>query len=128
MILLKHNNFEFKNILSGGYNILPNEPDIIVEKTMGDGSKKRNYRNMPKTTIKVKFGRLNREMYQEYISHFLSPEGVYTYYDSSKGEYYTKKFFVKRDDDSLNYIDNDEEEHEEFEITLTQCGEVQNDS
>jgi exonuclease III len=123
MILLKHNNFEFKNILSGGYNILPNEPDVIVKKTMADGTEKRNYRKMKKTTIQVKFGRLNREMYNEYISHFLSPEDNYTYYDTSDGKYYTKKFFVEREKDSLNYIDDNEEEHEEFEITLTQCGE-----
>ena len=71
MVLLEHNGFQFKNILSGGYNILENEPDILSEVKMADGSIKRNYGDMPKTIIKVKFGRLNKALYKEYISHFL---------------------------------------------------------
>ena len=55
MALLEHNNFPFKNILSGGYNIKEDEPDIISEVKMADGSIKRNYGSMPKTSIKVKF-------------------------------------------------------------------------
>lgn len=70
MDLLKHGDFTFKNILSGGYNITEDEPDIISEVTMVDGTIKRNYGRMPKTSIKVKFGQLNKDTYQEYMSHF----------------------------------------------------------
>ena len=48
MVLLKHGNFEFHHILSGGFNILENEPDILSTITMADGSLKRNYGEMPK--------------------------------------------------------------------------------
>ena len=70
MDLLKHGDFIFKNILSGGYNITENEPDVLSEITMSDGSKRRNYGPMPKTNIKVKFSQLNKNIYQEYMSHF----------------------------------------------------------
>ena len=70
MVLLKHGNFEFKNILSGGFNIKEDEPDILSEATMADGSIKRNYGKMPKTIITVKFSELNKTTYQEYMSHF----------------------------------------------------------
>ena len=43
MVLLKHDDFEFKNILSGGYNIIEDEPDVLSESTMADGSIRRNY-------------------------------------------------------------------------------------
>lgn len=122
MVLLKHGNFEFKNILSGGYNILPNQPKILTEITMAGGAIKRNYGEMPKTTIKIKFGRLDGNTYREYINHFSLPEDYYTYFDTNTGEYYTKKFFVTRPEDSL--INTKNEMHDEFEITLEQCGEV----
>ena len=48
MDLLKHGDFVFKNILSGGYNITEDEPDVLSEATMADGSIRRNYGKMPK--------------------------------------------------------------------------------
>lgn len=124
MALLKHGDFEFHNILRGGYKILPNKPEILSEVVMADGTKKRNYGEMPKTRIKVKFGKLDRETYREYISHFELPEDNYTYCDTDTGEMLTKKFFVTRPEDILDYIDDIDEEHEEFEILLEQCGEA----
>ena len=70
MTLLKHGNFKFKNILSGGYNIKEDETDVLSKVTMADGSIRRNYGKMPKTTIKVKFSQLNKDTVKEYISHF----------------------------------------------------------
>ena len=63
MVLLKHGDFEFHHILSGGFKILENEPKVISEITMADGSIKRNYGEMPKTSIKVKFSQLNKLKY-----------------------------------------------------------------
>ena len=94
MDLLKHGDFTFKNILSGGYNITEDEPDIISEVTMVDGTIKRNYGRMPKTSIKVKFGQLNKDTYQEYMSHFSKNEDVYSYFSPRKQQMLTKKFFV----------------------------------
>lgn len=124
MVLLKHGDFEFHHILSGGFKVLSNEPKVISEITMADGSIKRNYGEMPKTTIKVKFGELDRNTYREYISHFKLPEDNYTYCDTDTGEMLTKRFFVKRPEDTLNYIDDIDERHDEFEIELNQCGEA----
>ena len=124
MYLLKHNNFEFKNIISNGFAILPEEYQVITEIEMADGSVKRNYKEKTKTTIRVTFGRLNRELYRQYISHFILPEDVYEYYDTYTGEYKKKRFFVKRNADILNFINDIDEWHEEFEIELQQCGEA----
>lgn len=124
MVLLKHGNFEFHNILSGGYKILSNKPQVLSETTMADGTIKRNYGEMPKTTIKVKFGNLDRVTYRQYISHFQLPEDIYTFFNTTTGEMLTKKFFVKRPEDNLEYADDLEETHKEFEITLQQCGEA----
>ncbi|MBQ8043593.1 MAG: hypothetical protein IJ272_05530 [Clostridia bacterium] len=124
MVLLKHGDFEFQNILSGGYKILSNKPHVLSEMTMADGTIKRNYGEMPKTTIKVKFGNLDRETYRQYISHFQLPEDTYTFFNTDTGEMLTKKFFVTRPEDNLEYADDLEETHKEFEITLQQCGEA----
>lgn len=124
MDLLKHGNFVFKNILSGGYKIIPNKPKVLAEITMAGGAIKRNYGEMPKTTIKIKFGRLDGNTYREYMSHFLLPEDNYTYYDTDSSKYFTKRFFVTRPEDSLINAQNSKEKHDEFEIILEQCGEV----
>ena len=126
MDLLKHGDFTFKNILSGGYNITEDEPDIISEVTMVDGTIKRNYGRMPKTSIKVKFGQLNKETYQEYMSHFSKNEDVYSYFSPRKQQMLTKKFFVSFPETSILSITKNHR-YDEFEVELNQCGEVSND-
>ena len=126
MTLLKHGNFEFKNILSGGYNITEDEPDVIKEVTMRDGSVRRNYGPMPKTYIKVKFSQLNKETYQEYMSHFSKNEDVYSYFSPRKQQMLTKKFFVSFPETSILSITKNHR-YDEFEVKLEQCGEVSND-
>lgn len=124
MILLKHNNFEFHHILSGGYNILEDEPDVISEVKMADGTIKRNYGDMPKTSIKIKFSQLDKATYQEYMSHFLQNEDVYSYFSPKKQTMLKRKFFVSFPENSLLYIDDTEQTYDEFEIKLNQCGEA----
>ena len=126
MDLLKHGDFTFKNILSGGYNITEDEPDIISEVTMVDGTIKRNYGRMPKTSIKVKFGQLNKDTYQEYMSHFSKNEDVYSYFSPRKQQMLTKKFFVTSPETSTLSITKNHR-YDEFEVELEQCGEVSND-
>lgn len=123
MDLLKHGEFAFKNILSGGYNIVEDEPDVISEVTMADGTIKRNYGSMPKTSIKVTFGQLNKDTYKEYMSHFSKNEDVYSYFSPKQQKMLTKKFFVIFPETSVlsttkNY------RYDEFEVKLEQCGEV----
>lgn len=124
MVLLKHGDFEFRHILSGGYNILENKPDIISEITMADGSIKRNYGDMPKTSIKIKFSQLDKETYQEYMSHFANNEDVYSYFSPRTQSILTKKFFVTFPENSMLYGDDIEQTYDEFEIELSQCGEA----
>ena len=123
MILLKHEDFEFKKILSGGYNIKEDEPDVLSEVTMADGSIKRNYGRMPKTSIKVKFSQLNKDTYQEYISHFSKNEDVYSYFSPKQQTMLTKRFFVSFPDTSILSVTK-KHRYDEFEVTLEQCGEV----
>ena len=124
MVLLKHGDFEFHHILSGGYNILENEPDVISEITMADGTIKRNYGNMPKTAIKIKFSQLDKDTYQEYMSHFANNEDVYSYFSPRNQTILTKKFFVTFPESSMLYGDDTEQTYDEFEIELNQCGEA----
>ena len=126
MTLLKHGNFEFKNILSGGYNIKEDETDVLSKVTMADGSIRRNYGKMPKTTIKVKFSQLNKDTYKEYMSHFSQNEDVYSYFSPRKQQMLTKKFFVSFPETSILSITKNHR-YDEFEVELEQCGEVSND-
>lgn len=123
MTLLKHGNFEFKNILSGGYNIKEDESDVLSEATMADGSIRRNYGKMPKTTIKIKFSQLNKNTYQEYMSHFSQNEDVYSYFSLKQQTMLTKKFFVTFPDISVLSVTKNHR-YDEFEVDLEQCGEV----
>ena len=123
MTLLKHGNFEFKNILSGGYNIKEDESDVLSEATMADGSIRRNYGKMPKATIKIKFSQLNKNTYQEYMSHFSQNEDVYSYFSLKQQTMLTKKFFVTFPDTSVLSVTKNHR-YDEFEVTLEQCGEV----
>ena len=123
MDLLKHGDFTFKNILSGGYKIQEDEPDVIKEVTMRNGSVRRNYGPMPKTYIKVKFGQLDKETYQEYMSHFSQNEDVYSYFSPRQQKMLTKKFFVTFPETSIVSITKNHR-YDEFEVELEQCGEV----
>ena len=123
MTLLKHGNFEFKNILSGGYNIKEDETDVLSEVTMADGSVRRNYGKMPKTTIKVKFSQLNKDTYKEYMSHFSQNEDVYSYFSLKQQKMLTKKFYVTFPETSVLSITKNHR-YDEFEVELQQCGEV----
>lgn len=123
MVLLKHGNFEFKNILSEGYNIIEDEPDVLSEVTMADGSIKRNYGKMPKTNIKVKFSQLNKDKYQEYMSHFSNNEDMYSYFSPKQQKMLTKKFYVTFPETSILSTTKNHR-YDELEVELEQCGEV----
>ena len=123
MDLLKHGDFTFKNILSEGYNITENEPDVLSETTMADGSIRRNYGPMPKTNIKVTFGQLNKDKYKEYMSHFSNNEDIYSYFSLKQQKWLTKKFFVTFPETSVLSTTKNHR-YDEFEVELTQCGEV----
>ena len=124
MELLKHGSFTFGHILSGGYKILENAPDIISKAKMADGTEKRNYGDMPKTSIRIKFSQLDKETYQEYMSHFEENEDIYSYFSPRNQEMLTKKFFVTFPLNSMLYGDEIEQRYDEFEIELIQCGEA----
>lgn len=123
MDLLKHGDFTFKNILSEGYNITENEPDVLSETTMADGSIRRNYGPMPKTNIKVKFSQLDKDTYKEYMSHFSQNEDVYSYFSPRQQKMLTKKFFVTFPETSI-VSTTKKHRYDEFEVELKQCGEV----
>lgn len=123
MVLLKHGDFEFKNILSEGFNIIEDEPDVLSESTMADGSIRRNYGKMPKTTIKVTFSQLNKDTYKEYMSHFSQNEDTYSYFSPKQQKMLTKKFYITFPETSILSVTKSHR-YDEFEVTLEQCGEV----
>ena len=123
MVLLKHGDFEFKNILSTGFSITEDEPDVLSESIMADGSIRRNYGKMPKTKIKVKFSELNKDKYKEYMSHFSNNEDVYSYFSPKQQKMLTKNFFVAFPETSIVSVTKNHR-YDEFEVTLEQCGEV----
>ena len=123
MDLLKHGDFTFKNILSGGYNITEDEPDVLSETTMANGSIRRNYWKMPKTNITIKFSQLNKDTYKEYMSHFSQNEDVYSYFSPRQQKMLTKKFFVTFPETSI-VSTTKKHRYDEFEVELKQCGEV----
>ena len=125
MELLKHGNFVFSNILRGGYNILENEPNIINETIMANGSKRRNYGLMPKTNIKIKFGELTKELFQEYMSHFSQNEDIYSYFSPRSQTMLTKKFAISFPESTLLYANDTEQKYDEFEVELKQIDEVE---
>lgn len=122
MALLVHEGFEFKNILSKGYKIKEDEPDVIVKVKMSDGSEKRNYGDMPKTYITVKFGKLDKNTYKEYMSHFSKNEDYYSYFSLKEQKMKTKKFFVILPEIAVENI-NQNHIYDEFEVKLEQCEE-----
>ena len=124
MVLLKHGDFEFHHILSGGYKIKEDNPDILNTVTMADGTIKRNYGEMPKTLLKIKFSQLDKTRYKEYMSHFRNNEDVYSYFSPRQQKILTKKFFVKFPENSMLYGTDTEQTYDEFEIILEQCGVV----
>lgn len=125
MYLLKKDNFEFSKILANGYEIVEDEPNVSAKKTMANGSIRRNYGFMPKTNIKIKFSRLNKEEFELYNSYFDKDEDVFEYYSPKNGTYLEKKFFIKRPSTNISYIDNSDADFEEFEIELEQIDEVE---
>lgn len=79
--------------------------------------------DMPKTYIKVKFGKLNKDTYQEYISHFSKNEDVYSYFSLKEQKMKSKSFFVTLPEVSVESITSNHT-YDEFEVTLEQCGEA----
>ena len=122
MALLVHEGFEFKDILSGGYKIKEDNPDVKAKIVMGDGSVRRNYGQMDKTEIKIKFGQMNFQKFQEYMTHFKKHEDYYTYFSERNNCMLTKKFFVSRPDVPIISTLHGGR-YDEFEITLSQIGE-----
>ena len=79
--------------------------------------------DMPKTYIKIKFGKLNKDTYQEYISHFSKNEDVYSYFSLKDQKMKSKSFFVTLPEVSVESIISNHT-YDEFEVTLEQCGEA----
>ena len=125
MDLLKHGNFSFGRILKNGYKIQEDVPDVIVEKTMANGGIRKNYRGMPKTRITIKFDDLDEYTYAEYMAHFENNEDVYSYFSPRKQTMLTKKFAVSLPENVMSYGNDDGQIYDEFEVTLQQIDEVE---
>ena len=123
MALLVHEEFEFGNILAGGYNIIEDEADKISVQTMGDGSVRTNYGKQDKTSIKVTFGQMPKSLVREYLQHFQKHEDYYSYYSFKANAMKKKKFSVSSPDLSM-LLSIDDGWVDEWEVELSQIGEV----
>lgn len=120
-ILLKHGDFAFKNILSDNYKIQEDVPGVIASVIMGDGSERTNYDPMPKTNIKVVFGQMDEDTYEEYLEHFSKFEDYFTYWSYKHKAYLTKLFKITPPEASV-IRSNDDGRINEWEVDLSQVG------
>lgn len=121
--LLKKGNYEFPHILSDGYSVIENVNDVLAEYTMGNGAIRRNYGAMPKTQIKVKFGRMGYYDMASILEKLGADnwEGDYTYWSPKRNQYLTAKFFVTPPEIPIVYTNYADYEYEEIEVELNQC-------
>lgn len=122
MDLLIHEGFSFKHILSNGFKCQEGIQEVKSTAIMSNGEERKNYGPMPKTNIKVKFGRMNFKDFKECMEHFSKPEDYYKYRSNNTGEMLEKKFSVTPPESSVIYSE-EEGEMEEFEVSLVQIGE-----
>lgn len=119
--LLQHGDFAFRNILSNNYKIQEDVPDVIASVLMADGTERYNYGPLPKTHIKVTFGRMTEETFEEYLSHFSNYEDYYTYWSYKHKKYLTKLFKITPPEASV--IQSIEDGSlDEWEVDLSQVG------
>lgn len=114
--LIKIGNIKLKYILSGGYEIQENQEIILAKKTMADGTQRRNIAEKRKTTIKIRFSRIDGETLQNYCQLWLEDFEA-EYWSKDDRMYKTAIFRVeKKPTNSMFYSKN--EIFDEFDIVL----------
>ena len=114
--LIKINDIKLNYILSKGYQIQENQEIILAKKIMADGTERRNIAEKRKTTIKIKFSRIDGLTLQEY-SNLWKNDFNAEYWSKDERTYKTGIFRVsKKPNNSI--INSTKEIFDEFEIVM----------
>lgn len=120
MYLIKKDNFEFSNILSGNY-VIDKQPEILKKTKMSNGNIKVIYADYSSLKISIKFGHLDGATIKEYSEKFT--DGLYQYWDTDSREYKAANFIVTKGEKTM-LNSNNGEIYDDFDIVLEKSSEV----
>ena len=114
--LIKIGNTKLKYILRGGYSIQENQDIILEEKTMADGTTRRNIAEKKKTTIYITFSQIDGTTLKDYIT-LMAGDFSANYWSKDARTYKTATFRLEEKPfNSMLYSPN--EIFDEFEVIL----------
>ena len=114
--LIKMGSTKLQYILKGGYNIQENQDIVLDKKTMADGTERRNIAEKKKTTISIKFSRIDGLTLKNYNTLWQS-DFTATYWSKDTQTYKTGTFRLKeKPTNTMIYSPN--EIFDEFDITM----------
>ena len=88
--LIKIGTTKLKYILRGGYEIQENQPIVLAEATMADGTKRQNIAEKKKTIISITFSQITGDKIQEY-NELWKNDFEATYWSKDNREYKESK-------------------------------------
>lgn len=114
--LLKIGNTKINYILRKGYEIQENQEIVLAEKTMADGTKRRNIAEKRKTTIKIKLSQIDGATLQTYCNLWINDFEA-NYWSKDDRIYKTSTFRVsKKPTNAMLY--SPDEIFDEFSVTM----------
>lgn len=114
--LIEISTTKLKYILRSGYTIQENQNIVLEEKTMADGTTRRNIAEKKKTTINLAFSQIDGTTLKDYIT-LMTGDFSANYWSKDSREYKTATFRLKEmPTNSMLY--SPDEIFDEFSITL----------
>lgn len=92
--LIKIGTTKLRYILRGGYEIQENQPIVLAEATMADGTKRQNIAEKKKTSINITFSQITGDKIEEY-NNLWKNDFTATYWSKDDREYKTAIFRVE---------------------------------
>lgn len=114
--LLKIDNTKIGYILRKGYEIQENQEIVLSEKTMADGTKRRNIAEKRKTTIKITLSQIDGATLKEYCNLWLDDFEA-EYWSKDDREYKTAIFRVSNKPSNAMLYSPDEL-YDGFKVTM----------
>lgn len=113
--LVKIENTKLRYILRGGYTVIENQDIVLAEKTMADGTKRRNIAEKKRTTINIQFSQIPGVTLQEYSSLWKN-DFTANYWSKDDRTYKTALFRLK-EQPSNSLLNTTQEMYDEFSVT-----------
>ena len=114
--ILQIGSIKIEHILKNGYVTKEDEDIVLAELTMADGTKRKNIAEKKKTTIKIKFTKIDGSILSDYLT-LMENDFEATYYSPKYKTHKTATFrLIDKPDIEMigTYIDL----YEEFDIEL----------